>query len=219
MASSHLTNLIVSVISNHDSFKKYPDEYRRLYFGLFERLYSSAASRGHGSTIIWAPAAIINEASSNISGGTKIAPRYGDVDLYAGWIIERLKSKDYGTALADNRKQATDFIDFLANLSLVDGALLIDDKFRPHLFRGHLAAPEWNGALLEGTFHNIKPSVPFPTKGLGTRHQSAIQFVGHLPSTVAIVVSEDGPVRIITADAACAMIWPDSLNTVFLDLK
>ena len=217
MASFLLTDHIISVISNHNSFKKYPNEYPRLYFNCFERLYSTAASRGHGSTIIWAPSAIIDEASFSINRGTRIAPRYGDIDLYAGWIIERMKEKDTGAALADNKKLTTDFIDFLANLSLVDGALLIDDKFRPHRFSCHLAAPEWNGPLLEGTSKNIKPTVPFSTKGMGTRHNSAIRFVGHWPGTVAIVVSEDGPVRVITADAGSAMIWPDSLNTVSLD--
>ena len=57
----------------------------------------------------------------------------------------------------------------------------------------------------------------FLTERLGTRHMSAIRLTGSHRGCVVFVISEDGPVRAICRLDEEVLMWPDCLNTVFLD--
>jgi hypothetical protein len=105
----------------------------------------------------------------------------------------------------------------LARLSCMDGALVIDDRLAPHCFAVHLASQKWTGAVVEGPVGKLPPGQAIDLAGFGTRHNSAINFAGAHPGTIVFVVSEDGPVRTICRLEGSVLIWPDCLNTVFMD--
>jgi hypothetical protein len=88
-------------------------------------------------------------------------------------------------------RKLSEFLDVLANPSCVDGALIIYDELKPHRFRCHPAAEKWDGRVLEGTFRNAIPTSTIDTTCFGTRHNSAINFVGACPGAVAFVISMD----------------------------
>lgn len=119
--------------------------------------------------------------------------------------------------LADEMRRLSEFLDVVARLSTVDGAVLVDDRLAPHRFRCHIAAQRWSGQVLEGTVHTVKPTKPIDISQFGTRHNSAIALVCACPGVVAFVVSADGSVPTIMRIADDVVMWPDCLNTVFLD--
>lgn len=216
MASTIFTSYVIRVISGHAEYRKFKMEYWYLYRECLERLYLTASEKGHGSTIIWLPGAMIDDASSYLQAGTLISSERSG-NYLAGMVLERSTSGNYDPVLADNRRKLAEFLDVLAYLSCVDGALIIDDELKPHRFRCHLAASKWHGRVLEGTVGNVSPSKTLDTTRFGTRHNSAISFVGACPGAIALVISEDGPVRAVMRCNEDVIIWPDCLNTVFLD--
>lgn len=216
MASDLFVGHLIAVISKQEEFKKHPDNYWNLYRDCLERLYTTAAIKGHGSTIIWLPSALIDNASRFIQSGTKISSKVPG-KMFAVNVLDRIAMGDDSHALADDRRILSEFIDVLAHLSCVDGAVIIDDELKPHRFRCHLAAEKWDGPVLEGTFQNAIPTSAIDTTSLGTRHNSAINFVGVCPGAVAFVISADGPVRVILKVGEDVIIWSNCKNTVFLD--
>jgi hypothetical protein len=216
MASDLFIGHIIAVISQQEEFKKHPGNYWNLYRDCLERLYSTAAIKGHGSIIIWLPSALLENASRFIQAGTKISSKFPG-KMFAGNVLDRVAMGDDSHALADERRILAEFLDVLAQLSCVDGALIIDDELKPHRFRCHLAAEKWDGRVLEGTFRNAIPTSAIDTTSFGTRHNSAINFVGACPGAVAFVISEDGPVSVILKVGDDVIIWPNCQNTVFLD--
>jgi hypothetical protein len=216
MASDLFVGHITSVISQQEEFKKHPDNYWNLYRDCLERLYFTAAKKGNGSTIIWLPGTLLVKASLFIQAGTKISSKSPGKTFVVN-VLNRIAMGDDSQDLSNDRRILLEFLDVLAQLSCVDGALIVDDELKPHRFRCHLAAEKWDGQVLEGTFQNVIPASAIDTVNFGTRHNSAINFVGACPGAVAFVVSEDGPVRIILKVGDNVIIWPNCQNTVFLD--
>jgi hypothetical protein len=136
--------------------------------------------------------------------------------MFAVNVLDRIAMGDDSHVLSDKRRILSEFLDFLAQLSCADGALIIDDELKPHRFRCHLAAEKWDGCVLEGTFRKAIPTSAIDTTNFGTRHNSAINFVGACPGAVAIVISEDGPVSILLKVGDDVIIWQNCQNTVFL---
>ncbi len=216
MASDLFVGHILAVISQQEEFKKHPDNYWNLYRDCLERLYFTAAKKGHGSTIIWLPSSLLGNAARFIQTGIKISSKYPG-KMFVVNVLNRIAMSDDSHALSNDRRILLEFLDVLAQLSCVDGALIIDDELKPYRFRCHLAAEKWCGRVLEGTFQNAIPTSAIDTANFGTRHNSAINFVGACPGAVAFVISEDGPVRIIVKIGDDVIIWPNCQNTVFLD--
>jgi hypothetical protein len=81
-------------------------------------------------------------------------------------------------------------------LATIDGALVLDRDLGVRGFGAKLTAPSWDGEVLTGpNGWGDGAGQPFDFKRLGTRHNSAISFVGSCPGATAFVLSEDGGVR------------------------
>lgn len=84
------------------------------------------------------------------------------------------------------RTKFSSYVNFLANLTSVDGALVLSDCFSLHGFGAEiLLRPE-----------NIKIENPF-SNSHGMRHRSAYYFVDRVPNSLAIVMSQDGGNKVI----------------------
>jgi len=220
MASYAFIDHIVGILKTHGLYQQYQNEYWLLYRECLERLYTSASVRGHGSTIIWVPNSQIESAKSWIKSGsgTKLSSQYSAIDMIKS-IIEVSSNEFTQTVIADRKRDLSDYIDLLAHMSCIDGALIIDENLCPHLFGAHLNAREqWKGLILEGREKHLTPIKEVDHSiFVGTRHSSARDFVSQFPGVVAFVVSEDGPVRAMFREADSMLCWPDCLSTVFFD--
>ena len=134
-----------------------------------------------------------------------------------GIVLAEENSGAGGELIARYKRRLSEYLDVVAQLSCVDGALIIDEHLRPLRFATHLAAPKWVGEVFEGTHKDVIPTQKVELIRFGTRHNSAICFVGACPGAIGFVISEDGPVRALLRVGEAIWLWPDCMNTVFLD--
>ncbi|MBI3800838.1 MAG: hypothetical protein HY268_28155 [Deltaproteobacteria bacterium] len=217
MASSPFTHQLLQVLANHELYQRYENGYWFLYRKCLERIYTSAAAHGHGGTVIWVPDKQLDMARGYLQAGREIVDSPAGEELI-GKVLEEENSGQGGELLARYKRRLGEYLDMLAQLSCVDGALIVDEHLRPLWFAAHLAAPKWAKEVFEGTHQSIPPTEKIELTRFGTRHNSAIGFVGHCPSTIGFIISEDGPVRAVLHVDEAVWLWPDALNTVFLDL-
>jgi hypothetical protein len=113
----------------------------------------------------------------------------------------------------------TSSISQIANLTNVDGALILDGDFGVLAFGAKLIALPWNGNCRIGPgLGGIVSGDAFPIDRYGTRHRSAVDFVAAVEHSMAFVLSADGPVRAFTkANADIVFCWPDVLDSYFID--
>jgi hypothetical protein len=216
MASYPFVNQILRVLREHELYQLYETGYWFLYRDCLERIYASAAARGHGGTVIWIPDRQLETAHGYFQTGREIEDAPAGEDLL-GIILQEENTGESGELIARYKRRLGEYLDMIAQLSCVDGALIIDEHLRPLRFATHLAAPKWSREVLEGTHHDILPTQRIELARFGTRHNSAIGFVGVCPGTIGFVISQDGPVRAILRVGDAIWLWPDCLNTVFLD--
>jgi hypothetical protein len=101
-------------------------------------------------------------------------------------------------------------LDAFARLASVDGALLLTADFQLVGFGAKLHAPPWNGTVFEGLDGVGGGGQPFDFSRLGTRHTSALAYVGAIERSVAFVVSADGPIRGLARKGFGPIhCWPD----------
>jgi hypothetical protein len=104
----------------------------------------------------------------------------------------------------------------LVDLSRVDGALLLTPTFDVIGFGMKLKSQKWIGGVQHGPLIQDVESEHLDFSKLGTRHNSALNFVGSLPGSVAFVASSDGPIRALvrsSVDKIC--YWPDCRVSMF----
>jgi hypothetical protein len=107
-------------------------------------------------------------------------------------------------------------LDALARLASIDGALLLSSEFELLGFGTKLHAPAWQGTVLEGPDGFGGGGRPFDVSRLGTRHTSAVAYVGAVPGSVAFVASADGPIRGLARKGIGPIhCWPDCRLTMF----
>jgi hypothetical protein len=115
------------------------------------------------------------------------------------------------------RKLIKERLQLLAQLAAIDGALLLTDELDLISFGVTLNAPVWEGTVLIGPDAFGGGGDIFAHTKLGTRHSSAIDFIGKCPDCVAFVVSEDGPIRgIVQRDSSTLLCWPDCTESMFV---
>ena len=106
----------------------------------------------------------------------------------------------------------------VSSLTSVDGAVLMTNRFEILGFGSEISGslPEVETVQLcedaEGEVtHFIR------TDGVGTRHRSAFRFCHRFPSSLAIIVSQDGNVRFAAAREGKVYCW-DHVSVSFLDV-
>jgi hypothetical protein len=101
----------------------------------------------------------------------------------------------------------------LANLTAIDGALVLDKRFDVLGFGAEVSAelptPErvWRAVDTEGL--NRQPE---EIENVGTRHRAAYRFVNDHPDGLAIVVSQDGGVSFVANREGQVVFWEQSVS-------
>lgn len=108
-------------------------------------------------------------------------------------------------------------LDVLAQLSCVDGALVLSGSLEVVSFGATLKSPKWEGDVLVGPDGFGGGGRPFDASKLGTRHNSAINSVGASPGAICFVLSQGGPIRgLAKRDAGTVLCWPDCSTSMFV---
>ncbi|HZL20030.1 MAG TPA: hypothetical protein VFG23_20010 [Polyangia bacterium] len=101
----------------------------------------------------------------------------------------------------------------IANLSAIDGAVVVDKRFGLVGFgaevSAELPAPAqvWRALDIEGTRRELADM-----ESVGTRHRAAYRFVRDHPAGLAIVVSHDGGVSFVANRQGEVMFWEQSVS-------
>lgn len=225
---------LLKVIKHHHGFKHFGTKYWRTYRDLIDRLLVEASKRSHGGTIIWLPEDILSNAQSWIlpkyvldhgPEGSTLPEQLCDLDLQRIARLQKAASDNSGSAsqlhameegILECKRHIVEHVELLASMTRVDGALIVTDHLRPISFGSVLVAPVWQGATIFGPEEKTATSVPVLLSRYGTRHHSAVNFVGKCPGAVAFVVSQDGPIAGLTRkDEHTVYWWPDCLSTLW----
>jgi hypothetical protein len=106
-----------------------------------------------------------------------------------------------------------EFSRVLASLTAIDGAVVLDKRFRIVGFGAEvsadLPAPErvFRALDVEG-----RERVPEAVENVGTRHRAAYRFVQHHPQGLAIVISHDGGVSFVANRDQEVVFWEQSVS-------
>ena len=105
----------------------------------------------------------------------------------------------------------------LVDLAGIDGALLMTPSFDVIGFGMKLTAPKWDKKdVLHGPVAQDIEKQQLDFSRLGTRHNSALDFVGNIVGAVAFVASSDGPIRaLVRSTEEKVWYWPDCRVTMF----
>lgn len=234
---------LIAQVSTHDAYNEFESGYWQLYASSLEHLLRSTSGRGHGGTIIWVPRENTKIALERMTLGHRLANFSSIYDAFIEVLHqEKNLNRAQGQILNDHRNglqlssaniaaesvglslflpklktKLITLLNTLAQISCIDGATLIDEYFMPMRFGARLRAEDWGGQIKYGPTPSFNSSEDISRSRFGTRHNSAIDFVGAVPGSIAFVLSQDGPVRAITRRNKTVYIWPDCLSTMFID--
>lgn len=193
------------------------EEHHALYWqhvrDAMDVLLAEAARRGHGGTIVILPAGCTTAAAL-------YRPNHvpqGSFRLQATLDECVRKSGDILCGVA-YRKVALECLQRIAQLSAVDGAVMIDSSLEVLTFGSTLAAPHSSKQAFVGPDgFGRGSSATFEIGRYGTRHRSAYDFVACCPDAIAFVISQDGPVRAFRSnDENTVQVWPDCTASMFV---
>lgn len=222
----------------HSEFQGSENRYVILYLEGLALLLMEGQRRGHGGTIIWLPKETVEHAERFLIHRHLIGAVDGVPKSIFSEVIEWTRQNfqtankisetpmvdakisqyldDTSRFMLNSRRDVIEYIEFIAQLICIDGALIITDMFEPLSFGTQLKAPTWKGKILTGpdAFHNRLEPIDRTKRGM--RHNSAVDFVGACPGSIAFVVSQDGLIGAMTRhDANTIYWWPDCLTQMW----
>lgn len=204
---------ILASIDGNDGFKKHEAQYWLLYRGTLDVLLAEGSARGHGGTIIIIPDRRIEEFRDLFSATYSLADNF-----HLESIIDRLMSQRSSHMLdLALRKHCPERIEALAQLSCIDGALLLSTRLKVVSFGSVLKAPTWKGEILIGPDGFGGGGAKFDVSKLGARHKSGVNFIGACQGCYGFVISQDGPIRgFVRKERDTILCWPDCNVSMFV---
>lgn len=226
------------IIKSHPEFANFQNSYWHYYVDSLTLLLKESQHRGHGGTIIWLPQESICIAQKFIDPKYSIQfefhPQLNYLKELLQWedendkmyaILQKSESvkSEYSNHLNTTtiltlrtKRKLKDYIDFLAQLTCIDGALIMTDRLQPLSFGSTLNAPKWKGEVLTGPDVLYNQLSPVDMTKKGHRHNSALDFVGSCPKSVAFVISQDGLISGMTRhNDEIIYLWSDCLNQMW----
>jgi hypothetical protein len=214
-ASKAMGNDIISRIKTTQRYERHGVQYWHFYRDALQFLLREASARGHGGTLIVVPETEKEDwrswfhARYSVTGSLQIGALIEQI-LSTANVGEMVVNLGWKHALHERLTQ-------LAQLASADGALLLTRDFEPIAFGATLTAPEWRGEIIVGPDGFGGGGEKFDLVRLGTRHNSAANFVGACESCFGFVISADGPVRgFVRKDAKTLYCWPDCTVSMFV---
>jgi DNA integrity scanning protein DisA with diadenylate cyclase activity len=104
----------------------------------------------------------------------------------------------------------------IAQFSQVDGAVLMTDRFELLWFGCEIRIDRESLDLKRALDWSVDVSVPVAIDAFGMRHRSAFRFCNEFSGAVALVISQDGQVKLITRRPQGLLYWDITPLGVFL---
>jgi hypothetical protein len=189
-------------------------------FACLTYLLLEITKRGGGACIIFVPESLVASAKQvaqfpwDSEGGLEMEAlvsariRYGN--------CERI-NRSSGLFTQKANETLRQRLDCVASLASLDGATLLTPTFDVIGFGVRLQAANFAGNVEEGPdgIGGEGGKIVDFTR-LGTRHNSALRFIGSVPGAIAFVVSMDGPIRGLTRYTETVVrCWPDCRVSMF----
>jgi len=218
LTSKAMGSYIMDVIKDDDGFREHQSLYWQLYSRTLEYLLAEVSVRGHGGTIIIIPSEKVEQFRGNFTSTYSFRESL-ELESLLNRLVPSSKYhhiEDFLFNLALNKKYS-ERINVLAQFACIDGALIVSSRLEVISFGSRLNAPVWSGKIFEGPDGFGGGGEEFDASKLGTRHNSAINFVGKCPGSIGIVVSQDGPIRgFARKDNETILYWPDCRVSMFV---
>ena len=210
-------------------FERNGMEYWDIYRDFLNHLLIEVSNRGVGGTIIWLPEKLADGSRRGIlprhvlSSSPEGVPLIEDLCRMEYRLKTSLEAEQKSTGslsflvmeetILECKRRIVEHAEILAQLTRVDGALIISSRLQAISFGSVLAAPLWEGITMHGIDERDCSLQPVNLVAYGTRHSSAVNFVGWNPGTIAFVVSQDGPITgLACKDERTVYWWPDCLG-------
>jgi hypothetical protein len=193
----------------------------RSFFNCLEYIVEVLSQRRSGATIIFVPPVSYDRALDEAESAWKVR---GSLEIdqlqLAGLNFDRLvqngKSISNSLFRLDIDQALRHRLRSLVDLSGIDGALLLTPSFEVIGFGMKLKSKKWVGEVRHGPLIQDVEKQELDFSRLGTRHNSALNFVGSIDGAVAFVASSDGPIRALVRSAENKIwYWPDCRVTMF----
>lgn len=219
--SKSLGQFLIQSLQHSTLWAKHQNFYWHHYRDALQVLLSESALRGHGATIV------ILGNNESISSETHFLSKYSfdGPQLFESRFENLLDSESQTLPPLEKmmsgigyRRKINECICLVAQLSAVDGALILANNLEVVAFGATLTAPRWTRKKILGSdgYGYVTGDV-FDSERYGTRHNSAIDFAGASPGSIVFVISQDGPVRAFTrVQEDTVMCWPDCTESVFV---
>lgn len=212
--SSAMGQYIMDIVKTHSGYEQFKNQYWVIYRDTLLYLLSEASTRGHGGMIILIPSKMAQHYENFITSKYTFKENFSLEDLLIRLLNQG--NNNIAVSLAMNRIVA-ERIEFFAQLSCIDGALILTNELRLLSFGSTLNAKPWSGNVVIGPDGFNDGGKRFDASKHGTKHNSAVNFVGAYPDSIAFVISQDGPVRgFICKDEKTILCWPDCLVSMFV---
>ena len=127
---------------------------------------------------------------------------------------EEISTKDWSASFEERRMVVTEATRFVAQLSQVDGAVVVNKRLRVLGFGGEVTVT----APSLSTIDEVQPDGSLEPKKIqefGTRHRSAIRFVSAIERCAAFVISSDGGIRGFRRIGQRVRMWKDINLSVY----
>jgi len=204
---------IFSFIEQHELYKKHGNLYWDIYRDSLDFLLSEASLRSHGATIV-----LVNEhhlpTKKGVIHGYRFSKAIGIKELFSEYMnYTRIDiSRDIKM-----RRIISERLQLIAQYASIDGALILSDLLDMVSFGTKLSADTWSEEVLIGPDGFHRGGEHFEHDRFGTRHKSAIDFVGENENAIVFVISQDGPIRgFVKRDHETILCWPDCTVSMFI---
>ncbi len=215
---------VLSIIEKHPEFIEYDNSYWEVYLDLVDRLLLEAVRRGHGGIFLWVPDSSMEIVDSLVNKrfpleespeGSKLLARFLELEHAEppSPIVFHNRNKR-NTDLFESKRELIELVELISQLSCMDGAVILSERMRPVSFGSLISAETWRGRVVSWNPNDdMFPSIDVNPAQYGTRHNSALNFVGKCPGSIAFVLSQDGPIAGLTRkDEQTVYWWPDCLS-------
>jgi hypothetical protein len=206
-----------------DDFEVDDDVPENAYRWFLERMFHRVHSLHHGGTFLFVPDALSHDDERLLD---RVALKY-NVDFRGAWaaVLDELvcnaateRAGRYPTHEQWMRRDEAsrclrDVTAFIAGLAAVDGAVVITPKLRVLGFGGEVLTG--SSALRSVHVANdpaAEQTSELPIESFGTRHRSAFRVCSNYEDALAVVVSQDGGVRVVKRIGAKVILWNSALT-------
>jgi DisA bacterial checkpoint controller nucleotide-binding len=214
-ASRSLGKYLMRSLASTDLWRRHDTLYWHHYRDALQVLLAESAARGHGATVVLLPSGGAAVPQDFIFAKYRLEADEPLMTYFEG-VLRAVSSLDLGGT--GYQRLILEHLQRLAQLSTVDGALILTSALELVAFGARLQASPWNGKPLLGPdgWGNTSGDT-FPAQRYGTRHSSAINFAAACKGSIVFVISQDGPIRaFVWSDEGTVLCWPDCTESMFV---